>query len=230
MNKLVVITGGSSGIGESLVLVFSKAGYEVVSIDIKKPRYEISGVNYIQADITSYEHMELIAKTFSGVDVLINNAAVQFVSPLLNVKNEDIKSTIDVNILGTINVTKAFALQMHDSLVINVGSVHSTLPRKNKIAYDMSKAAMNIFTKEIALELAPKNIRSICVEFGAVDTPMNKEFDENEEIKNEAIDKQVIKHLLSSEECAQAILGLTKDEFKYLNGAIIKYDCGRSIK
>lgn len=228
--KQVLITGGSKGIGEALVKVFHDHSYTVISLDKEKPERPINGVIYETIDIRDKEAVLNYSKRVNKVHVLINNAAAQSIEAFKKLTDEQIKEMLDVNIMGTLNVTRAFLNNMEeDGLIINVGSVHSNVPRKNKIPYDMSKAALNIFTKELALELEEDKIRTLCVELGAVKTPMNYNF-ENKDDLEAAINKQVINHLLTSEECANAIYSLTKEEFKYMNGAVVTIDCGRSLK
>ena len=228
--KQVVITGGSNGIGESLVEVFAKHDYKVISIDITKPLNPLKGVIYEEIDLRDAESLKKFAKSCPKIHVLINNAARQYVKPFKDFSDEEIKEMIDVNILGTMNVTRAFLPNIsEEGLIINVGSVHSHVVRKNKIPYDMSKAALAMFTKELALELEEEKIRTLCVEFGAVETPMNNNFANKEELKV-ALEKQVINHLLTSEECAQAIFDLSGESFKYMNGSAVTIDCGRSLK
>lgn len=227
--KYAVITGGSKGIGQSLVKYFSENGYRVLSLDIEEPMVKIPGVSYKVVDIKDENAIRQIAKSSLHVDVLINNAAVQYVKPLKDLEDEQIKAMLDTNIYGTLNITRAFIPFLNDGLIINVGSVHSETPRMEKIPYDMSKAALAIFTKEIALELSEQNTRAICVEFGAVKTPMNNNFEDEESLKA-ALSKQVIDHLMTSEECAELIYELTTDKFQYMNGQTVKYDCGRSLK
>ena len=227
--KTVVITGGSQGIGEALVKEFNKKNYQVVCFDIAKPNNPISNVIYEVVDIRDDKKVNDVAKKYPHIDVLVNNAAKQYIAPLKELKSDEIKEMIEVNALGTVNVSKAFLKAIKGGLIINVGSVHSSVVRKNKIPYDMSKAAINMFTKELALELEEDNTRVIGVEFGAVKTPMNNNFDNKEELEA-ALSKQVIKHLLTSEECAEMIYALTTDAFKYMNGSIVTYDCGRSLK
>lgn len=227
--KHVVITGGSNGIGEALVSAFHEKGYKVIFIDKTAPRMVIPGVEYETIDIRDADRLNGLAQRFSKIDVLINNAAVQHVSLLSSYGQSDMEEMIDVNIKGTLNVTRAFLPHLGDGLIINIGSVHSSVPRTKKIPYDMSKAALVILTKETALELEAQNTRAICVEFGAVRTPMNDDF-KDEQAAKEAVGKQVIKHLMTSGECARMVFELTTDQFKYLNGLVIRYDCGRSVK
>ena len=227
--KYAVITGGSKGIGESLVKIFSQNGYKVLSLDIEEPVIKTPGVTYKTVDVRDSNAIRQLVKGSLHIDVLINNAAVQYVKPLKDLEDNQIKAMIDTNIYGTLNITRAYIPFLNDGLIVNVGSVHSETPRKEKIPYDMSKAAMSIFTKEIALELSEQNTRAICVEFGAVKTPMNNNFADKESLEK-ALSKQVIDHLMTSEECAEVIYELTTEKFKYMNGQTVKYDCGRSLK
>ena len=227
--RYVVVTGGSSGIGDALVKLFSNNGDKVISLDIKEPSIKAHGVIYKSVDIRNIEEIENAIKGILNIDILINNAAVQYINPLKKLDNKHIIDMIDTNILGTINVTKTLIPYLKDGLIINVGSVHSSVARENKIPYDMSKAALSIFTKEIALELSNQSTRSICVEFGAVKTPMNNDF-VNKQEKESALSKQVINHLMTSEECAEIIYELTTDKYKFMNGSVVTYDCGRSLK
>ena len=227
--KYAVITGGSKGIGQSLVKRFSENGYKVLSLDIEEPSFKLPGVNYKTVDIKDENAIREIAKSSLHVDVLINNAAVQYVNPLKDLEDKQIRAMLDTNIYGTLNVTRAFIPFLNEGLIVNVGSVHSETPRTEKIPYDMSKAALSIFTKEIALELSEQNTRAICVEFGAVKTPMNDNFNDKDSLEK-ALSKQVINHLMTSEECAELIYELTTEKYQYMNGQTVKYDCGRSLK
>lgn len=227
--KTAVITGGNKGIGEALVKIFNDNGYQVISFDLEKPIEPIKGVIYEVVDIKDNKLVNEVANKYQKIDVLVNNAAAQFIAPLKEQSYEHIKEMIDTNVMGTINVTKAFLDSVKGGLIINIGSVHSSVVRRNKIPYDVSKAALNMLTKELALELEEDNTRVIGVEFGAVKTPMNNNFENEKELKA-ALDKQVIKHLLTSEECAEMIYALTTKPFRYMNGSIVVYDCGRSLK
>ena len=225
--KTVIITGGSSGIGASLARIFLSNNYKVIVIDVKENNDK--NIVFEKADVCDFDVLEKLSSKYKDVDIIINNAAVQYVAPLKKLDNSKMKEMIDVNIIGVLNVTKAFIKNMKKGLIINVGSTHADVARVNKIPYDMSKSAMQIFTKELALELEEDGIRTLCVEFGAVKTPMNDNFEDKDKEK-EAICKQTINHILTCDDCAKFIYALTLDEFKYMNGSIIKYDCGRSLK
>ena len=228
--KTVVITGGSMGIGEALVKRFLKEkDYRILSLDIVDPASKLEGVIYRKVDIRSPEEVQKALEGALSIDILINNAAMQFIRPLREQTQQEIESVLNTNILGTINITRAALPKLAGGLILNIGSVHSRVPRKNKIPYDISKAALRVLTEELALEEENRNIRVNCVEFGAVKTPMNNDFINKEEAK-QAVAKQVIDHLLTSEEAADIIYELTKDKYKYMNGSTLVYDCGRTIK
>lgn len=226
--KTVLITGGSGGIGEALVNIYAKNGYKVVSVDIVAAPSPVDGVSYHIADVASPEAMRAVAQNYDKIDILINNAAVQYIAPIFEQTNEEIKRVLDVNVFGVINTVRAFKGKLGGGIVVNIGSIHSSVPRVNKIPYDMSKAALSVFTKELALELSGDGTRSICVEFGAVKTPMNGNFEDETE-KNAALEKQVTRHMTSADECAEVVFALTKEPFSIANGSSFVVDCGRSL-
>lgn len=227
--KRVLISGGSSGIGEALVQLFKLKNFDVISLDKEKPSSPVRGVNYEIGSISDEQFVQKVVKKYDSIDLLINNAAVQFVAPLKEQSVSQIKEVIDTNAFGTLLLTKLCLEKMHHGLIINIGSVHSTLIRTKKIPYDFTKAGIRMFTKELALELEEEQTRVIGVEFGAVKTPMNSNFINTDELKS-ALSKQTIPHLLTPKECAELIYQLTTDTFQYMNGSILVYDCGRSLK
>lgn len=227
--KRVLITGGARGIGLALCKIFNENNYKVICLDKNYDDVEkIEGVIYYQCDVSSKNDVDNVIDKLEKIDILINNAAIQYIKPFLKTDYEDFYNVVNVNLIGNFNVTRACATKMNGGQIINVGSIHSSVPRINKIAYDATKAAINIMTKELALELHDKAIRVNCVEFGAVDTPMNKDtFEKN---RKEVEDSVLMKHIFESKEIAKVIYNFTLDDFKYMNGSVIVYDAGRSIK
>jgi len=227
--KKVLITGGANGIGQALCQIFKNNGYQVYTIDIKNQKHEDKDIHFQILDIRNQGLIEDYVKKIGNVDLLINNAAIQIEEPFINASFESIKNVIETNMIGTLAITKAIIPKINkNGLIINIGSIHGTIPRKNKMTYDMSKAALEMMTKELALELAP-NIRVNQLNIGATLTPMNQVFDKDQEKLEEAKNKVPMKHIFTAEEIAKVVYQLTDDVYQYMTGSIIVYDGGRSL-
>lgn len=137
-----LITGSENGIGKACKELFSQKGYEVYEIDI-------AAANPI--DVRDRKTLESFVKSIGNIDVVINCSAIQDVSSLNEVSFENWDQVIDVNLSGYFNVIKIVSPYMKDGCIINMGSVHSSLPRQNKFSYDAAKAGVRILTKEMAL-------------------------------------------------------------------------------
>jgi NAD(P)-dependent dehydrogenase (short-subunit alcohol dehydrogenase family) len=227
--KKVCITGGANGIGYAICELYLKKGFEVYTIDVKKPDYLDPKIHFDLVDIKDSHAVESYVNSLNQIDILINNAAIQIEEPFIQSSYESMKKVIDTNILGTLSVTHQMIPKLNkDAQIINIGSIHGSIPRKNKMTYDMSKAALEVMTKELALELAP-NIRVNQLNIGATLTPMNQIFNENENKLKEAASKVPLQHIFTPEEIAEVIYELTTDTFRFMTGSIITYDGGRSL-
>lgn len=227
--KKAIITGGADGIGFATAKLLSENNYIVYTLDIKETKEQLDNTTHFIVDLMETSKIENILDEIGNFDLLINNAAVQIEKPFLSASKSEIVKVLNTNILSTVLLTN-YALKKlnNNSLIINVGSVHSNKPRLNKLTYDISKAALDMFTKSLALELAP-NIRVNQINIGATKTPMNEIFDSNPEIAEISISKVPLNHLFLAEEIAAAIFEMTKAAFKYMTGSIIIYDGGRSL-
>lgn len=227
--KKILITGGAGGIGFAIAEKFSKENYLVYSIDLKQPKKKLTNVKNYIGNINDESFVKNMLKEIGTIDILVNNAAIQTTTPFVETSIEIIKKVLNNNILGTVTFTRAVLNNFKSNgQIINIGSVHSTKTRKNKLTYDISKASLDTFTKTLALELAP-GIRVNQVSFGAVYTPMNESFNINEEEIKLAKSKVPLNHIFEAHEIASVVYQITKDDFKYLTGAIINYDAGRSL-
>lgn len=229
--KKVVITGGSVGIGYALALKYFKNNYLVYILDKQEPiKTKISdNLIYYKLDINELEQIKTILNEIGTIDLLINNAAVQVEKPFLNQTEEELKTVINTNLLSPIILTHLITKEHMNKggQVFNISSVHGSIPRKNKISYDVSKAGLEMFTKELALELAPK-IRVNAIAIGATKTPMNDNF-VNEEKAMNSIKKVPLNYIFNSEDIAEIVFELTSDKFKHMTGSIVVYDGGRSL-
>ncbi|MFA7377023.1 MAG: SDR family oxidoreductase [Acholeplasmataceae bacterium] len=225
--KKAVITGCADGIGFSIAQELINNGYEVYGFDIKNQR-ESQKMSFYLLDINDDAKLFDFVSHLPNIDLLVNNAARQIEKPFKENTLDEIDAVLNTNLNALIKLTNLMLNKLNeDSVIINIGSIHSELPRLNKLTYDVSKAGLDMFTKGLALELSPKT-RVIGLNIGATMTPMNESF-KNESIISHAKSKVPMKHIFSPQEIAQVVSQLLAPAFKYMTGVIIVYDGGRSL-
>lgn len=225
--KKAVITGCADGIGFSIAQELINNGYEVYGFDIKNQR-ESQKMSFYLLDINDDAKLFDFVSHLPNIDLLVNNAARQIEKPFKENTFDEIDAVLNTNLNALIKLTNLMLNKLNeDSVIINIGSIHSELPRLNKLTYDVSKAGLDMFTKGLALELSPKT-RVIGLNIGATMTPMNESF-KNESIISHAKSKVPMKHIFLPQEIAQVVSQLLAPAFKYMTGAIIVYDGGRSL-
>jgi len=225
--KKVIITGCADGIGFETAKLFLKRRYAVFGFDTKPIKEEID-INFQVVNINDMTALKQYIEQLPNFDVVINNAAIQFEKPFIEQTFEDIDLVINTNLASVIKFTQLMIKKLKTgSLIINLGSVHATHPRLNKLPYDVSKAGLDMFTKSLALEIAP-NIRVIGLNIGATKTPMNQVFEDKKVIES-ALKKIPLNHIFTSNEIAKVIYRLTQPAFKFMTGSIVVFDGGRSL-
>lgn len=243
MNKTVLITGASRGIGRETAILFAKNNYNVVinylnnkslANSLKESleaRYNIK-VLTIKADISKEEEVQAMVadaiEEFKKIDVLVNNASIAKDNILELKTKEEFASVININLVGTFLVTKEVSKYMkeeRDGAIINVSStnaIDSYYPYS--MDYDASKAGVISLTMNFAVELSPY-IRVNAVAPGWVNTDMNKEIDIN--YKKDLEEKILLNRFAEPTEVAKVIYFLASDDASYINGEVIKIDGGR---
>lgn len=249
-DKVAIITGGNSGIGEATALLFAKEGAKVVITARRKDQLEnvaerIRGLGgevlAVTSDISKKEECKNVVneaiKTFGKVDILVNNAAVldHGLLPIEAIDENDIDFVIDVNTKGTINITKLVAKAMLDNKsgsIINVASVAGVYGAGGAV-YSASKGAIIGLTKNIALRMAKEGIRCNVVCPGAVKTPMSK----SENLANVNMDMMgaIMAHSdlnlpdCEPEDVANTIAFLASDNARAITGQVIVTDFGANL-
>lgn len=237
MTKTIFITGGSRGIGEAIVRM-SAGKYNVAftynrskerALDIEKSLNDkFGGVFAVYCDVSNeqsvQEAVNSVKKRFGKIDILVNNAGIAKSGLLIDFSLDDWKNLFDVNVNGTFNVTKAVLADMMsrgDGAVVNVSSVWGVKGASMEVAYSSAKAAIIGFTKALAKEVAPSNVRVNAVAPGAIDTDMMSVYssDEIDELCRESIP---LARLGKPEEVASAVLFLAENE--YISGQILGVD------
>lgn len=244
MNKVVLVTGGAQGIGKAIVLELAKNHYDVVinyltsnkaaallEEEIKK-NYDVR-VMTIQADVSKEEEVDamisLIEEKWGGVDILINNAAVDL-SNLFHLKTADeFRKTLDVNVVGAFNCSKRVYRHMLDQeygRIINISStngINTYYPMC--IDYDASKAALISLTHNLAFEYGPYiNVNAIAPGFIGTDNELDGY---DEEFLKEEEEKIMVNRYGKPEEVAYLVKFLISDEANFINNTIIRIDGGQ---
>ncbi|CAF4879393.1 unnamed protein product [Pieris macdunnoughi] len=244
-NKVVLITGASGGIGASCALRFaalnanlSLVGRNVENLNNVAGKCEELKGNRpltIKADISIDDDVQrIIVETidrYGKLDVLVNNAGFLIMSDITgDIKNFD--KMIATNIRGTYLLTQKAVPHLLETKgnIVNVSSVVSMMPILRMMAYSMTKAAMDIFTKCTALELGPKGVRVNMVNPGPVNTNLfkaNSLSHEQNELELEKITEVIpLKKIVESDDVAKLITFLASENANCITGASHIIDCG----
>lgn len=226
--KMVVVTGGASGIGRAAVLALVEHGacVAVVDVDVKKAKKmfaEFSRLEgnaiFVAGDIADRRSVDRavneIMDTFGRIDVLVNNAAIEILTPMVSVTLEDWDKVLNTNLRGTFLFTHAVLphmLNQKGGNIINLGSVDGLRGRSNLAAYAASKAAIVCMTEALADELARFNIRANVICPAGVNTAMWRK-------THPQVDPLSV---LQPEDVADMILFLASDMSRGLNGATLE--------
>lgn len=242
MNKNVLITGGTRGIGEAISREFAKKGYNLIInyINSKEKAEQLKAelekiynikVLTIQADLSdekAIENMVDIAIDKLGkVDVLVNNAGIVIDKEFEDRTIEDWKQTLNINLIAPFILTKLIGKEMvknKSGAIINISStngINTYYP--TSVDYDASKSGLISLTYDSAVELAPY-VRVNCIAPGWVNTEMNKELPED--FVKEETKRILVKRFAEPEEIAKVATFLASDDASFINSTVIKVDGG----
>lgn len=244
MNKVVLITGGAQGIGKVTALELGKQGYDIVInyLTSKKEAHALKDMiidNYgvrcmaIQCDVSKEDEVDQMISSIElelgGVDILINNAAVDL-SNLFHLKNaEEFRKTLDVNVVGAFNCSKRVyrhMLKQEYGRIINISStngINTYYPMC--IDYDASKAALISMTHNLAFEFAPY-VNVNCIAPGFIGTE-NELDGYDEEFLKEEVEKIMVNRYGDPQEVAYLVKFLISDEANFINNTVIRIDGGQ---
>ncbi|KAA8916807.1 hypothetical protein TRICI_001043 [Trichomonascus ciferrii] len=176
---IIVITGGSSGLGLKLSALFAVNGYQVVVLDVKEPDQLVVNVAYRKCDVSREEHVkavcEAIVQTGKSI-VLINNAGIAYGKRILDMDSEEIEKTIDVNLKSSFWTIRSFLptmLKQRRGYIVTVSSVLGYIGPGGLTAYSASKGGLNTFHDSLTHELDSKSgVRTLLVTVGQMETEM----------------------------------------------------------
>ena len=238
MRSFVIITGANGGIGQALVSIFSQAGYGVIATSASPKREGLPCKHFIQVDLQrSVQDEGYAAQVFSEIRQaldgqllkgLINNAAVQILGSVEELDRQAWQQTLDVNLLAPFFWTQELLLELSEAKgsVVNIGSIHARLTKKNFVAYATSKAALAGMTRAMAVDLGAK-IRVNAIEPAAIETDMLKAgFEGKPELYRQLEQYHPIGMIGQPQEVARLALMMVDDGLPFLNGAVIGLDGG----
>ncbi|HIW32344.1 MAG TPA: SDR family oxidoreductase [Candidatus Paenibacillus intestinavium] len=240
--KVVLVTGGSRGIGRSICFEAAKLGATVVINYNSKQEQAEEVCTYIQAqggtasiyqaDVSDQEQvqkmMAFIIERYGKIDVLINNAGISNDRLIFQMEPEDWQKVMNVNFGGVFNCSKAAIESMmleRSGVIVNVSSAMSVGGWVGQSNYACSKAAINAFTRTAAVELARFNIRVCAVLPGFSETEMVEGLLKEEKRYLSQIPQ---KRFGKPEEIAKTVLFLASDDASHITGATLKVDGGAS--
>lgn len=240
-DKVVLLTGGSRGIGRACAVAFAKAGATVVfsyagneaaaneTVALcSKAGGKAKAIRFDVADTRACaDAVDSVVKEFGKIDVLVNNAGVAVDGLVMRVKDEDWDKQLDTNLKGAFALIRAASRPMmkaRGGAIVNLTSVVGEMGNGGQAAYAASKAGLIGLTKSIARELSSRNIRCNAVSPGFIGTDMTAHLPEDTKAKMmEAIP---LGRLGSVEDIAHAVLFLSSDAAAYITGDVLKVNGG----
>ena len=245
-NKTAVVTGGGSGIGKAIALLFARQGATVHVLDFDsngaeqtiKEIKQSNGTGYAHTcDVSNQQSVQQIVDTIaseSGVQILVNNAGIAHIGTAETTGEADFERVLNVNVKGVYNCLKAALphLKKNGGVILNMASIASSVGITDRFAYSMSKGAVVGMTLSTARDFISHNVRCNCISPARVHTPfvdgfLAKNYPGQEKEKFEALSKgQPIGRMGTPEEVATLALYLCSDEAGFITGCDYPIDGG----
>lgn len=249
INKIVLITGGASGIGEATALIFARSGAFVYVADLDEKNGERVATEiktaggkaeFLKLNVAEnadcLRAAEIVHENHGRLDVLVNNAGIGHAGTILQTNSDDLDRLYAVNVRGMFDLTKAFIggmIERKYGVIINISSIGGIVAIKDRLAYCTTKFAVVGFTKCLALDHALDGIRANAVCPGRVETPFVKariaEYPDPEKAYAEMAATQALGRMATPEEIAASVLYLASDEAAFVTGTAFEIDGGFSV-
>lgn len=241
-NKVAIVTGAATGIGQAIAEKFISEGARVVFADVNGDENLVSSFGdkawFVKCDVAQSEQVQsLIDKTvehFGGLDVMVNNAGIGGLGGILEVTDEAWDKTIGINLSGTMFGMRAAANAMKNKggkgSIINLSSILGKVGFAGALAYCVSKGGVVQMTHAGALDLAPYQIRVNAIAPGFIETNMTKDILAQKAFNDLVTSSTPLGYVGNVSDIANAALYLASDESGYVTGEVIYVDGGWTAK
>jgi glucose 1-dehydrogenase len=252
--KNVLVTGGSSGIGQAIAVRFAEYGANVAINYLRQPeeaagteeqvkacvtKVQRQGVRdvLVQGDVSNEDDVvRMVADAvegLGGIDVLVNNAGIQISRPTEELSSDDFDRVLAVNLRGAFmcarEAIRHFLAEDKPGSIVNVSSVHQLIPKPGYLGYSTSKGGMQNLTRTLALEYAARGIRVNGVGPGATVTPINRAWIDDPEKRRQVEEHIPMRRAGDADEMAGVTAFLASDDAAYITGQTLFVDGGLTL-
>ena len=243
-DRIAVVTGSSSGIGQGIAVRFAAEGARVVVNYVGHPDGADQTVAAIQkaggqavvcqADVTSMNDIRKLIdvawQTYSGCDILVNNAGMEKEADFWEVTEADYDKVFAVNLKGPFFLSQYFVQKLlaanKPGRIINISSVHEDMVFPHFSTYCASKGGIRMLMRDLAVELGPKNITVNNIAPGAIVTPMNRKLSDNKALLDRLLQNIPLGRIGTVDDVAALAVFLASDEAAYITGSTYVVDGG----
>jgi 3-oxoacyl-[acyl-carrier protein] reductase len=243
-DKVAIVTGGTRGIGRAIVLALARQGADCVftfasnTAAAESLAHEVSALGRrampVRLDVRDFEGatslIENVKNAFGRVDLLVNNAGITRDKSLMMMTRDDWSEVIDVNLTGVFTMTRACIitfLKQKSGAIVNISSAGGIRPLPGQTNYAAAKAGVIGFTKSLAREVAPYNVRVNAVAPGFIETEMTGSFSEKQ--RDQAKQLIPLGRFGTVDDVAQAVAFLAGDDARYVTGQVLAVDGGLAM-
>jgi glucose 1-dehydrogenase len=252
--KNVLVTGGSSGIGQAIAVRFAEYGANVAINYLRQPEEAAGTEEQVQACVTKVQRegvrdvlvqgdvsseddvVRMVADAvegLGGIDVLVNNAGIQISRPTEELSSDDFDRVLAVNLRGAFmcarEAIRHFLAAGKPGSIVNVSSVHQLIPKPGYLGYSTSKGGMQNLTRTLALEYAGRGIRVNGIGPGATVTPINRAWIDDPEKRRQVEEHIPMQRAGDADEMAGVTAFLASDDAAYITGQTIFVDGGLTL-
>ncbi len=243
-NKIALVTGSSSGIGQAIAVKFAEEGAKVVidyrshpegaqhTLDLVKKAGSDGAI--VQADVTKIADTQKLVNqaytSFGALDILVNNAGMEKKAQFTEVQEADYDEVLAVNLKGPFFLTQYFVQKLADAKkagrIVNISSVHEDMVFPGFSTYCISKGGLRMFMRDLAVELGPMNVTVNNIAPGAIETPINEKMMGNKAEMDALLKNIPLNRMGKPEDVAHLAVFLASEKAGYITGSTYVVDGG----